>query len=214
MFNVPIRISLAGLFLALILTPMPGQTETGTLQKEFDALLTRVKASDPTVDFDQLRALSIQVQAVGPKDPGVTLQEIRAAYDHGDFKKALQLSDRLLAYDYFDLNAQAMAMMAADKLGDKEQEARHLFVLKGIMNSIFRSGDGRTPESAFHVVAIREEYMVLDILEVRMLSQSLSLIGGHHYDVFEVDDPKSDKKRTIYFNVDPIIAAEKKMFGN
>lgn len=54
-------------------------------------------------------------------------------------------------------------------------------------------GDGKSPKTAYKVYSIADEYEILALLNKKPTKQTLSLIDGCFYDIFEVDG------KNIYF---------------
>jgi len=60
----------------------------------------------------------------------------------------------------------------------------------------------RSPETAFVVIAVDEEYSVLETASLTPVKQALVNHGGSAFDRFEVKLPESDQTVTLFFNVD------------
>src|SRR5258706_14398261 len=188
-------------------TPKAAETK----QKEFDELIARVKKDDTSVDFSHLRSLYTELDSYGPDSPDT--KEMVAALRAGDYKKALKQVDVVLAEYYLDPDAHYVGMIAADKLGDASRSAHHRYVEKGILDSILRSGDGKTPDTAYKVIFISEEYALLRSLGLETQQQDLvNRDDGHSFDVLTVSNPKSKAVLKVWFGIDPITAAEKRHF--
>jgi hypothetical protein len=71
-----------------------------------------------------------------------------------------------------------------------------------LVKSVLGSGDGKSPETAFVVIAIEEEYSVLAAFSLTLVSQALVNLGGSAFDRMEVKKRDSDQTVTLYFNVD------------
>ena len=71
-----------------------------------------------------------------------------------------------------------------------------------LVDAILASGDGRSYETAFHVINVHEEYTVLRILRLQPAGQSLREHNGSQFDVMEATAPGSDKKIELFFNID------------
>jgi len=196
-----------------VVTPYVSAQSHKDKQAEFKAVLERVKQSDPSVDFAHLRMLVTELDSYSTPGSGPSRDKMNAALRSKDYKSALKFAEKDLADNYLDIDAQIGAMAAADKLGDDRKAAHHRYVAKGIIDSILSSGDGKAPATAYKVIAVREEYAVLMALGLRPQSQGLNHIDGHHYDVLTAIDPKTNESRTLYFNIDPIWAAETKLFS-
>lgn len=86
--------------------------------------------------------------------------------------------------------------------------APHKEFLFSLVRSILNTGDGTSPETAFQIIDIKEEYFLMQsVLRVgKPVKQPLLQKDGHIYDVFDVMNPQTGAKQTIYFNVDRIFA--------
>lgn len=86
--------------------------------------------------------------------------------------------------------------------------APHKPFLYALVDSILKNGDGKTPETAFQIIDIKEEYFLMrSVLRVQMRQKRPTLQkNGHVYDVFEITDPQSGAESVLYFNVDRIFA--------
>ena len=94
------------------------------------------------------------------------------------------------------------AYYACDGLGKRAEAAYHRYAASGIIDSILASGDGMSPETAYVVISVPEEYVILSVLGVTVEIQQWDEIDGHNYDFFDVVDGKTNEKSTIYFNID------------
>ncbi|HEY6871186.1 MAG TPA: DUF4919 domain-containing protein [Geobacteraceae bacterium] len=204
------KILLAMLFVAMCSCAFAAQANTEA-QKEFDALLAKVKQSDESVDFAQLRRLYSQTESYSPFGDNPP-QEMFAALNNSDFKKSRSLAEEVLDENYLNVDAHLVERLACDKLKDEKCSAHHRYVARGIIDSILRSGDGKTPETAMFVISIAEEYLAARALGLRVVSQALEHITGHSYDVLTVVDAKTNAEGRLYFNIDVISAAEERMF--
>jgi hypothetical protein len=78
---------------------------------------------------------------------------------------------------------------------------RHHRTAGAIIDSILESGDGESEATAWQVIHIGEEYLVLIHLELKKQKQSLVFgKNGKAYDVIEVTD-KNGRKSRVYFDI-------------
>jgi hypothetical protein len=112
-----------------------------------------------------------------------------------DPEKFLQASKTWLARCPVDAQVHMMRASLLSKMGKFEDSIRHRSFFYGLMASIVNSGDGKTKETAFKVIAIEEEYTLLNFMGAEMKSQSLQ----GNYDVMEVKMDEGDT--TIYFDI-------------
>jgi hypothetical protein len=87
--------------------------------------------------------------------------------------------------------------------GNPEMEQWHVTFANGLINSIFESGDGKTPETAFRVISTMEEYLVLNLMKVRHSQQALIRHAGKAYDRFTISE--SDPAQYVYFDVSSFV---------
>lgn len=200
------------LALSMMQTALAAQ-DPAARQAEFDAAVDRLRRADPTVDFTRLRTLSTELPGYEPYAEGDNNKDMNAAMGRSDFKEALRLARVDLDADYLDIDAHIVAMIASDKTGDTKSFEHHRWVVKSIYDSITGSGDGKTSATAYRVVTVREEYAALMILGLRRSKQALVHDGPHSFDVLTAVDPETKAETTIYFNIDPIIAHQTKLFS-
>lgn len=220
MFSKALRIPPCVLVAALLALPaIAVQTEPAVQQKaeaspqqEFQALLERVKKSDPAVDFGRMRQLQTQLDGYDPYGSHIE-EHPSKVLSQGDLQRAKSLAEGILAENYLNLEAHIASAAVAEKKGDTAGAAHHRYVVQGVLDSIRQSGDGKTPETAFQVIALSEEYAVMGRFGLRVAEQSLIHIGEHSYDLLKGMDPQSHAEYEVYFNIDPIMRALDKKFS-
>jgi hypothetical protein len=173
-------------------------------QNDYEALAARLKAGDQTVDFRQLRLAYADSPNYSKRpDTDKEKKAMSAALNGKDFATAIKNADIVLAAKYVDMDAHYAEYVADRELGKLEGAEFHKFVLQGLLHSITSSGDGKTPETAYEVIEVHEEYVVLRFMGVGLpKTQSYLKKNGHAYDEIKYEDPKSKQEETIYFNVD------------
>lgn len=172
-----------------------------------------MKKSDASVDFTRLRQLQTQVDSYKPY--GVDVEEHPfKVLKAGNLERAQALVQQILAESYLDMNGHNVAALIADRRGDKAAAAHHRYVLGGVVDSILASGDGKTPETAYVVIAISEEYATVGILGLEVVTQDLLRDESHSYDLLEVVNPETKATQRVYFNIDSIMRALDKKFSD
>jgi hypothetical protein len=170
--------------------------------KSYEALAERAKNKDQTLDFRQLRFA--YADSTSPKpDTDTNKKAMMKALHDKDFATAIKNADTVLASNYADMDAHFVEYVAHGELKETEAAELHKFVLQGLLDSIRDSGDGKTPETAYIVIDVHEEYVVLRFMGVGLpKSQSYIHKDGHAYDAIKYEDPETKEEKTIYFNVD------------
>jgi hypothetical protein len=110
--------------------------------------------------------------------------------------EVLAMSEPWLQKCPVDIDVRLVTAVALKGLGSPLESEHHARWFRGLVDSILASGDGRTPETAFVVISVPEEYSVLRALRMRPTSQSLS---PGFIDALSVVSDKGDRG-VIYFN--------------
>ena len=192
---------------SLIIALVVGQIATGSLCQDkpsatskYADLVAKVKAGDKTVDFRELRVA--YADTFGGPDTDSQKKAMTAALNSKNFEEAIKNADVVLGGDYADMDAHFAEYIANRELHRAEQADFHKFVLQGLLDSITHSGDSKTFQTAYEVIAVHEEYVILRFMGLMPSKQSTAEKNGHSYDVLEAVDPKTNEKVTLYFNID------------
>ena len=118
-----------------------------------------------------------------------------------DYAKALQSAEQVFENEYVNIDAHYSAYIANRELGQTDKAEFHRAIFRGLVQSILNSGDGLKPESAWVVITVHEEYVVLSVLGMRPGTQAVIHKDSHNYDEMKVKDADG-KDHTFYFNVD------------
>ena len=178
--------------------------DTPKPQLSYESLVERVKGGDQTVDFRQLRLayMGSKTYSNGP-DTATQKKAMTAALNSKDFRSAIKNADVVLTSNYVDMDAHFAEYIANRELNATDKAEFHKFILQALLKSITDSGDGKTPDTAFQVIEVHEEYVMLRFMGIGLPeSQSLLHKNGHSFDEIKFKDPKSGQSVTLYFNVD------------
>jgi len=141
----------------------------------------------------------------------VLIDQAMAAWQQGDLEGTLESFHQVLeAYptsiethrrlaDTYEILIEEVA----DPLvrGELEKiERKHRAMADGLVKSITDSGDGRTPETAFKVITISEEYMTMFYLGLEVRGQALVDAGGVSYDLLMAVD-EGGNEHQVYFDI-------------
>lgn len=186
-------------------TPTTQAEDTSQLPPDqaYEILLEQVKQSDPNFDFTKLRWTFTQTSTYDPyifDDSGLE-DSMYDAYDNQEYELAIELANQLLETNYLLPDPHFIVLQSYQELGDQKNADFHNYILRGIIASIAKSGDGRSPETAFIVIHIKEEYFMLNILGVQDGEQTFTEINGIPYDIFNGVDENTNTPTTIYFDL-------------
>ena len=94
-------------------------------------------------------------------------------YNDDDPKEFLAGSEAWLRKCPVDAKVHLMRAGLLLKAGDVPGHLYHRMIFYGLLTSIVTSGDGKSPETAYKVISVDEEYTVLNHIGAKVKSQSL-----------------------------------------
>ena len=100
-------------------------------------------------------------------------EELAKAYREKDFTKFATLSKAWLEQVPVDAEIHYVRAQALTNLGEWSGAAYHWHCFYGLIHSIAASGDGKTPETAFKVISVSEEYSLLGEIGAELIQQAL-----------------------------------------
>jgi hypothetical protein len=192
--------------LVLLLTSSPAVAADEADSKYRD-LVTAAKSGQP-VDWQALRfayAESSGFDLLGTKSAEAR-KAMFQALQSDDFTGALVQANQILDQNYVDIDAHFINEIANTKLGNTDEAKKQHSIVIGLLRSI-ETGDGKTPETAFTVITVAEEYSLIQLLGLRPHGQTLIANGGHQYDVLDVANREGQSQK-LYFQIDRVSAAE------
>lgn len=186
----------------LVAVSINAQTqETG--KPKYEALLERVKAGDTTASFKDLRMAYTESQDYAPYGgDSEGRKSMLAALNDKNYDKALEHAGKILKQKYVDIIAHLVSSIAYNELKNPERAKYHRGIADGLIQSILKSGGGKSLETAYVVIATDEEYSLFNVLGMKVVSQSLVHDKGHRYDKMDALDLRTNQTTTFYFNVD------------
>jgi hypothetical protein len=170
---------------------------------EYSNLLASLKAGNTNVDYARLRLSYIDSpERKKAKDTSDSEKAMMNAFNAKEFARAIQEADIVLANEYINLDAHLVEAVANRELGAVEKADFHRAVLGGLIDSILKSGDGKSLKTAWVVISVHEEYVILQVLGFMPSQQSVLHQDGHSYDEMKVKNAQDGTEQTFYFNVD------------
>ncbi len=165
-------------------------------------LVKKAQAGDSSVDFRALRLACADAKKCDATDRD-DLVAMRKASQAKDYKKAAKLAEKSIERGFPNIEAHATAAEAYKALKETDKAEFHHAITGALIRSIMKTGDGKTKETAFEVISVDEEHIVLNVLGLPVFGRQ-SLISGkpHSYDLIEVDAPNGGGKVSVYFNID------------
>lgn len=177
----------------------------------YDSLLVRYKSGDTTLIDKEYQCLYYGYTFQDEYNPYSThkdKKEFKENIRNENYEEALTHAEAILADDPFDLEAIYLMYYAHRELGNEEQAKNWQKQYTKLIETIFSSGDGQSVETAFVVNAVRDEYEILAVLELKSTGQAL--VGK--CDRITLKTPNQYDIEEIYFNVEKPFESMTKMF--
>ena len=190
------------LLIFLAFAMCPHRLAAADKPSEYATLLAALKAGDTQIDYARLRLSYMDSpEYKQAKDTSDAEKAMTEALNAKDYTGALKEAETVLESDYVSIDAHFVAFVANRELGAADQAEFHLAVFRGLIDSIRNSGDGLSTQTAWVVIDVHEEYVLLRALGFQPSDQSLIQKDGHSYDEMKVKS-EDGKQQTFYFNVD------------
>lgn len=169
----------------------------------YDDFVTQMKAGKLDIDYTAFRLAYVASPKYEPYGASrVLMGEMKKAFTAGDCQAAMAHAKELFEINPVYIDAHMIAAVCHKKGGNEEEARRAHATSLGLIKSVLQSGDGKSPETAFVVIAIDEEYSVMGALSLQPVQQALVNHGGSAFDRFEAKSRNSGQPVTLYFNVD------------
>jgi hypothetical protein len=191
----------------------PIKTDDKPSSKIYETLLSKLKDGDTAIDFKALRMSYTETKdfsAYGV-DPDMRSKLFKANADK-KYADAISVANEILKTNYVDMNAHFVAFIAYRESGDAKRSQFHKAVFDGLINSILDGADGKSAKTAYTVIYVPEEYVVINFLGYKRGNQALAVEDGHRFDILTVTDD-ANKTHKLYFNIDIVWKGYEKMFG-
>ena len=172
---------------------------------EFDALTKRFSIdNDTTLTHDEMvkvyygHAFTEHYQGSMFKESDAYKNMMKLMAEE-KYAEAYQAGKKLLEENPVSIDLLFIMHVLADKTGKKSEYAAYGTQAAELIKTILRSGDGKSEESAFKVICVGDEYMVLRLFfQVENITQQ-SLVG--HCDLMEFESSPYYKGKQMYFDV-------------
>jgi hypothetical protein len=146
-------------------------------------------AADKKTDLDSLRK---------------TMHELMKKAKYADI---VEIAKKMLSIDYTDMEAHKILQQTYKTLRDAANQKKYHDIEFGLLNSIVKSGDGKTCQTGWPVIQVTEEYFILDMLGAKLLKQSIDNKGP--CDRMEVETDQG--KKVYYFEISKVFRGYNKL---
>ncbi|MFZ1084274.1 MAG: DUF4919 domain-containing protein [Terracidiphilus sp.] len=186
------------LFAAL---PINALDDPKVAHAKYDELAAKVNSGDLNIDWQALRLDARVGEVYGEYDPYDAAKRTQASFEKGNYEEALKIARETEKHNIADIDAHLAARSCLKQLGSKDEADKEWNILHALVQSILKSGDGKSAKTAWFAVGIREEFVFMQILQVRSKQQRSVKIDGRYYDMVLIKD-QSGKDSVLWFDTD------------
>jgi hypothetical protein len=174
---------------------------------DYAALVTAAKEGDPGTDYTAMRQAYAMIPDYDPygDKTNALMRDGQAAYVAKDCKTALEKFKAAIALNFIIPDAHALSADCLEQAGDKAGEKREEAIAQGLFDSIIISGDGEKPDTAFHIVTLQEEGVILAVAGVNGTGRELLTTDSGPVDKISVTDVGTGKKGAVFFNISAVM---------
>lgn len=199
------------LLLATILTPLSAAPQTPpagapaeTPVPSYDDLVARSKRGDAGVDVAAMRRAYAASPHYNPYGDaaGSLKTEMFDAFAANDCARATTIAGRILDANYVNIDAHLIADRCDRQTGNTASADAHRAIARGLLDAIAHTGDGESPETAFVVIAVEEEYSFLRAQGYEVSDQALVSYAGNRVDRVEATESDTGDAAVVFFNVE------------
>jgi len=173
----------------------------------YHALIQRARSGDRTVDYSQFRLICMKSALCQPRGSKPDLAALNIAVQAKQLQKAAEIGERLVDQGFVNVEAHATLIKVYAGLHQPQKSLFPFTTYTALHRSILGSGNGKTKQTAYHVITDREEYILLGSLGLpysgdAVVTKRVETDGPHTYNHWEIRDPKTSQLQTIFFNLD------------
>lgn len=179
---------------------------------DFLAMARQAEVAPHEADFVALRQAYIASKAYAPTSHYSRQKLIGNTNSLDNLDEVVAFCEDILQHNPMDLEARILLDFAYSQQGRTADADRQQAFIKGMLQALANSGDGQSPATAWHVVAVAEEYTFISVLGLKSHGQQLIEDNGERwFDVLvcsprgqqNADDPEADSEDAVelYFDI-------------
>ena len=208
MFARLMSVAAISLLCSATVTPLLAQ-EPPAKSTEFAGLMDHARMLFEDLDFTALRFEWTNLDEYNPYLDisdlyKKTIPALETELEAKRFSDATNRCNSTAHVYQLDLKWNLRCEEAYEGVGDAETAAFHDFMVGGLVKSIMNSGNGKTPETAYEVITLAEQYAAFAVLEVSKGGQSLVVIDGVNFDRITVTNNATGEESFLYFKLDAV----------
>lgn len=119
------------------------------------------------------------------------------------WQQCLLTNEKILNVNYTSLTGHYGVAICATEMSNLELGRFHNSILDNLIEAIWRTGNGQTPESPFYITSVNDLYAFIQLHQLVAVGQSLTYVNNLPIQAIKVQNPETNRSFTWYFNVTP-----------
>jgi hypothetical protein len=182
--------------------PEAGGAADSPAASAYRQLVERAKKGDPTLDYVQLySAFSDWDLSKKSSEETPGRDAMVEAFKKKDYAKAAALAEAVLDDEYVNVGLHLSVEDAYRRLGDNAKADSHRDTAQKLLDAMLSTGDGKSPQTAYCVISISDEYRVMRHFGYKVSAQAYYETGGSEYDSLTGKNEKTGKGATLFFDI-------------
>jgi hypothetical protein len=181
---------------------------------KYSRYVGQLEAGNLDIDYTDFRNSFLESKQIDNK--GTNYDELKKqviiAIKNKNYQDVIQLTKSMLGIDYTSMFAHKYLQQTYKITGDTANQHKYHDIEFGLLNSIIKSGDGKSCKTGWHVTQIEEEYFILSMIGAKLQEQSISSEGNNTCEKMIVKTENGDTQ-TYFFEANKIFERERKLFG-
>ena len=167
------------------------------------SLKARAEIDDVTLNYSELREAFTKSSYYQPygSDERKRVEENFKLYADGKYLSCLDAAGKLLSKNFISLGGHYVTVVCAKALDLDEKAYLHEEILEGLVDSINKSGDGQTVETAYTIYTTEELYTFLQLNGLNVKGQGIINENNKVFESMQVAKNDSNQEFTLFFDI-------------
>jgi hypothetical protein len=171
---------------------------------DYHALVAKFNGEEvQAIDFDAILRIYPLTTKYSPYGNVEQAQKLVAfaSMEEKNWDACLHATKLILEENYTSITGHYGALACHFESGQQENGEYHNAMLDGFIDAIWRSGDGKTPATAFYITSTNDLYAFVQLNGMVAIGQSLVYYEQRPMNAIKVQDPQTKQQSTWYFEV-------------
>ena len=182
-------------------------------QDKYSESVKKLEAGETDINYQDFRYSFIEseqfiIASSKSKEVDSLKKEMYTQMRNSNSQEIINLTKQILSIDYTDMMAHKILRQSYKNIGDTVNASKYKTIQFGLLNSIVKNGDGQTCATAWPVIQVTEEYIILQMMDAKLQEQSIERKDGL---CDRMDVKLEGKKKTYYFETTKVFEGYKKL---